>query len=409
MPTQEQLNLYADVLIQVGLNIQPGQAAQIYSPLETDSFARLLLTRLYDAGAGDVEMEHGDPLSRRIRLEKAPEASLTHVPKWRVLKEQEQIDRNTAFLYIDAEDPDLLVGVDTQRIGMASKAWGEAFQETSKAFMADRITWLVCAIPSVNWACKMFPDARPEEAMDLLWDAIFTVMRMKEPDPVAAWKAHFANLERRAAFMNKKRFHQLHYKAPGTNLSIAFSPKNLWVAATSTNDQGTLFCANLPTEEIFTMPKRDGVNGTLRSTMPLVHGGVVIKGIELTFENGRVTDYRSETGYDTLKELIEMDEGSHYLGEVALVPVDSPIAQLNRLFYSTLFDENASCHLAVGKAYANCLDGGREMSDEELLRNGANDSITHVDFMIGSAELDIDGETHNGELVPLFRKGRWTI
>lgn len=410
MPTQTQLERYADVLIRIGINVQPGQPVSIVSPIETAYFARILASRLYDAGSGTVEIEWTDPLYSRLHLEKAPEHSLTHVPRWQIQQQEEQVEENTAFVYIDAEDPDLLSGVDPARVNLRRTARGKAFKKIDDWFMADRVSWLVCSIPSERWACKMFPDAPSgEAAVDELWAAIFTVMRMKEDDPVDAWQRHFEDLERRAAFLNEQHVRRLEYRAPGTNLSLALPQGHLWVAARSTNAAGAWFSANLPTEEIYTLPARDGANGTVRATMPLSRSGVVIEGIELRLENGRIVDYHADAGYETLKEIIETDEGSHFLGEVALVSVDSPIRKLQRLFYNTLFDENASCHLAIGRAYPTCLADGRDMTDEQLQAHGANDSITHTDFMIGSDEMDIDAVLDDGRVVPIQRKGRWAF
>ncbi len=409
MPTTKQLECYADVLIRIGLNVQPGQPVAIRAPIEAAEFVRILVAKSYDAKASTVDVDWHDPLSKRIRMQKESEENLVKVPKWPIGKREELCSQNAAFLYIDAENPDLLAGVDPKRIAMHANAYGFAFKEVDKNFMEDRVTWLVCSIPTKDWAVKMFPNEPEGTALQKLWDTILTVMRMDEADPVAAWNHHLGRLEARATFLNQQRFKSLHYQAPGTNLTVELPDRHIWMAARSINQQGNWFVANLPTEEVYTLPKRDGVNGVVRSTMPLAYGGVVIEGIALKFENGRITHYAADKGYETLQELIEADEGSHYLGEIALVPVDSPISNLNNLFYNTLFDENASCHVAIGEAYPTCLQGGKDMSEEELHQHGANDSIVHVDFMIGSAQMDIDGLMVDGTRVPLFRNGNWVI
>ncbi len=409
MPTQEQLERYAEVLIRVGLNVQPDQPVVIRSPIETADFARLLMEKSYEAGAATVYVDWRDPLTNRVRLVREAEEHLAKVPRFLVQKSEEQCAENAAFLVIDAEDPDVYAGVDPKRIAMASKATQAAMKEVNQNFMEDRVTWLVCSIPTGDWALKMFPNETRDEAIAKLWAAIFKVMRMDHDDPVQAWQDHVDRLEARAAFLNESNFRFLHYRAPGTDLQVELPNGHIWQAARSRNGQGAGFVANMPTEEVYTMPKRDGVNGTVRSTMPLAYEGVVIEGIELVFEQGRIIRYHAQSGLDTLQELIETDEGSHYLGEVALVPVDSPIAELNTLFFNTLFDENASCHLAIGEAYPTCLGGGKGLSKEELLARGANDSLTHVDFMIGSQQLDIDGVLDDGTSVPLFRAGRWAL
>lgn len=409
MPNKEQLEKYADILIKIGLNVQPGQPVSINASIETAEFVRILVSRAYDAGASTVNIDWHDPLSRRIRFEKESEEALQDVPKWLLQKSLELCNKNTCFLYLDAENPDLLKGVDPKRIASYSKAVGTAMKEADKYFMEDRVSWLVCSMPGKEWAKKMFPNETEDAAVDKLWETIFTTMRMGEADPVAAWAEHLDRLETRANFLNEQHFVKLHYRSAVTDMTVELADKHFWQAARSVNAQDASFVANMPTEEVYTLPKRDGVSGKVRSTMPLSYNGVVIEGLELKFENGRIVDYSAEAGYETLKGLIETDEGSHYLGEIALVPVDSPISGLNTLFYNTLFDENASCHVAIGEAYPTCLVGGKQMSEEDLKANGANDSIKHVDFMIGSTDLDIDGYLADGTVVPVFRAGNWAI
>jgi aminopeptidase len=409
MPSSQQLEHYAEILLRIGLNVQPGQPVSIRTPIEAAEFVHILVTKAYEAGASTVNVDWQDPLTRKIRLQLESEDNLVQVPNWVVQKTEEQCDHHTAFLIIDADNPSLLADVDPKRLAMASKAMHSALKEVNKNFMEDRVTWLVCSIPTSDWAVKMFPNGTAKEAVNQLWDAIFMVMRMDQEDPVLAWNNHLEKLETRAQFLNEKRFQRLHYRAPGTDLTVELPAGHIWMAARSTNGQGHWFVANMPTEEVYTLPKRDGVNGVVSSTMPLAYNGVIIDGIELTFENGRIIHFNAKTGVDSLQELIETDEGSHYLGEVALVPVNSPIAKLNRLFYNTLFDENASCHLAIGEAYPTCLEGGTGLSKDELVARGANDSLTHVDFMIGSDTMDIDGILENGTSVVLFRKGQWVI
>jgi aminopeptidase len=255
----------------------------------------------------------------------------------------------------------------------------------------------------------VFPDVPEEEQVAKLWDAIFQATRANLENPVQAWNEHNSNLHTKVDYLNDKHYKALYYKGPGTDLTIELPEKHLWVGAGSINEKNVPFMANIPTEEVFTMPLKTGVNGYVASKKPLAYAGNVIDNFTLTFENGRIVGFKAEVGEETLKHLIETDEGSHFLGEVALVPYDSPISNTNILFYNTLFDENASCHLAIGNAYAFNLDGGKTMSKEEFAENGANSSITHVDFMIGSAELDIDGITADGTHEPIFRKGNWAF
>ncbi|HET7616529.1 MAG TPA: aminopeptidase, partial [Bacillales bacterium] len=242
-----------------------------------------------------------------------------------------------------------------------------------------------------------------------LWDTVFKMTRADREDPVAAWDEHQKSLNEKVEYLNRKKFAKLHYLAPGTDLTIAFPEGHKWVGGGSPNEDGVDFIANIPTEEVFTLPLKTGVNGTVSNTKPLNYSGNLIDHFSLTFENGRIVDFDAEQGKDTLKRLIETDEGSHYLGEVALVPNDSPISQSGLIFFNTLYDENASCHLAIGKAYPSSLEGGSKMDAEELEQQGANSSLAHVDFMIGSDKLDIDGITKDGDVEPLFREGNWVI
>lgn len=274
--------------------------------------------------------------------------------------------------------------------------------------MSDKVRWTIVSIPSELWAKTLFPELDKGEGIIKLWDIIFMVTRADQSNPVEAWESHKNNLNAKALFLNQKKYKKLHFKAPGTDLSIEFHPKHLWTTAANVTN-GVQFIKNIPTEEVYTLPLKTGINGNVTSTMPLNYNGNLIEELSLTFEKGRIVDYSAKSGYETLKHLIETDEGSHYLGEVALVPHNSPISESGLLFCNTLYDENSSCHLAIGKAYPTTLEGGQQMSPDELRAHGANDSLRHVDFMIGSSELDLDGETEVGTLEPLMRKGLWVI
>lgn len=406
MPSHEQLTHYADILLQIGINLQPNQPLQVNAPIELAPFVRVLTERAYLAGAHSIDIELYDPLCRRIALEKMPDASLTFAPDWPNAKMRELIALNAGFIGFHSADPDLLAGIEPTRIATRSGAQGKAYHTVSED-MINTCSWLGCSVPTSAWAQKVFPNHSPEAAISALWEAIFHTMRMDQPNPVAAWRRHLENLHARATYLNDARFDQLHYSAPGTDLWVGLPKGHIWTAGDSKNAQGVSFTPNMPTEEVFTMPKRDRVNGTVRSSMPLSTRGVLIEEIELHFEKGRITDYSASKGYNTLKGLIESDEGAHYLGEIALVPYNSPISQMNTLFYNTLFDENASCHFAIGNAYANTIEGGLAMSTEELLQAGANVSTVHVDFMIGTKEMQIDGVQEDGTVQALFRNGSW--
>jgi aminopeptidase len=304
----------------------------------------------------------------------------------------------------------LLKGIDPQRIGNYQKASGQGLAEFRRAIQADKVSWTVVAASTKDWALKVFPNSDSEQhAVDQLWEAIFKSVRLNAADPVKAWEEHNATLHRKSDILNEKHFRTLRYSAPGTELTVDLPEKHLWVAASSTNANDIPFMANMPTEEVFTVPYKTGVNGFVSSTKPLSHGGNIIDGFKLTFENGRIVRVEAEKGQEFLQQLVDTDEGSHYLGEVALVPHESPISQSNVLFFNTLFDENASNHFAIGSGYAFNVEGGKRMSPEELAGNGVNSSIMHVDFMVGSADMDIDGVQADGTVVPIFRKGNWAI
>lgn len=312
-----------------------------------------------------------------------------------------------AIMSILAPNPELLKDVDPERIATAQRTAGEAMETFRQYIQSDKVSWTVIAYPTKEWAEKVFPNEAESEQVEKLWKAIMTATRVNLQDPVAAWRKHQDNLQQKVNFLNKKKYKKLHYKAPGTELTIELPDKHIWVGGGGKSERGVDFVPNMPTEEVFTTPKKDGVNGTVASTKPLNYGGAIIDDFSFTFENGKIVDFSAKEGYETLKRLVETDEGARYLGEVALVPHESPISQTDVVFYNTLFDENASCHVAIGSAYAFCLEGGKTMSQEELAEHGSNSSIVHVDFMIGSDQLDIDGETEDGTLEPLFRNGNW--
>ncbi|MEI4831817.1 aminopeptidase [Bacillus sp. FJAT-53711] len=409
MSFEQTLEKYAALAVNVGVNIQPGQTLNIGAPIEAAPFVRLVTKKAYESGAKHVYVDWVDENLTRLKFDLAPEEAFSEFPAWKARAREELAKEGAAFLSIYAENPDLLKGVDPKRIASANRAAGEAMKAVREYMMADKVSWCVISVPTIEWAAKVFPDVPEEEQVAKLWDAIFKATRADLENPVQAWNEHNSNLHTKVDYLNDKHYKSLYYKGPGTDLTIELPEKHLWVGAGSINEKNVPFMANIPTEEVFTMPLKTGVNGYVTSKKPLAYAGNVIDNFTLTFENGRIVDFKAEAGEETLKHLIETDEGSHFLGEVALVPYDSPISNTNILFYNTLFDENASCHLAIGNAYAFNLDGGKTMSKEEFAENGANSSITHVDFMIGSAELDIDGITADGTHEPIFRKGNWAF
>ncbi len=316
-----------------------------------------------------------------------------------------EVKAGTAFLSIIGSDPDLLAGVPAGRIAMSLKARQEAMG-TFRLY--QRRAWSIIAAPSPAWAAKVFPGKPAEIAMDLLWQAMQKACRVDGTDPVGAWHTHVQGLQARARWLDELQIARLHYLSSSADLEIALPPTHQWVTSGQSRSVGYPTSPNIPTEEIFTAPLRTGVNGTVKSTKPLSHAGQLIEGIAFTFKDGRIVSYAAARGQEALREVIETDQGSHFLGEVALVPIDSPISLSGILYYNTLFDEKASCHLAIGSSSRNALTDGSEVhTDQDLLRKGANASITHVDFMIGSHDLTIDADTTDGQSVPIFRQGTW--
>lgn len=406
---EKNLEKYAELAVKMGVNVKPGQTLVVNAPIAAADFVRRIVRKAYEAGVKHVHVEWNDDEVTLTKFMLAPDEAFQEYPEWKAKGLEQMAKDGAAFLSIYSPNPDLLKGVDPKRIADSQKAGAKALKNFRDYQMKDKVRWSLVSVPTKEWADKLFPNDSEEEKMSKFWDLIFKVTRVDTEDPVKAWEEHGRKLKEKVDFLNAKKYKKLIYKAPGTDLSIELPEGHIWFGGGSVDATGVPFNPNMPTEEVFTLPHRDGVNGTVSSTLPLNYSGNVINNFSLTFENGRIVDFKAEEGYETLEKLIETDEGAHYLGEVALVPDDSPISNSNVIFYNTLFDENASCHLAIGAAYPSTLEGGTEMSEDELKQHGANTSLTHVDFMIGSAELDIDAVTADGTVEPLFRKGNWAI
>ncbi|HEX9069657.1 MAG TPA: aminopeptidase [Ktedonobacterales bacterium] len=407
-----QLDNYMEIILRVGLNLQPGQTLRIGAgggvALDHAAQVRQLARKAYDLGAGNVQVTWRDLETQRMWFERASAQALESFSSAQVQVEQELIDQHAAMASLAGADPDAFATVDAARMGVAMKAQGIAMRPVSAQIMAGRVPWVVAAMASPGWAHKVFPDKTPDEALSALWAYIFHAVRADTPDPIAAWRTHVDQLSTRVAALDRHHFAGLRYRGPGTDLTIVLPAKHRWIGGGGKDSRGIPFVPNIPTEEVFSLPQRDGVYGTVRGTMPVLLRGTVVDGIAMRFEAGRVVEYAATQGQEALKGLIETDEGSRYLGEVALVTDDSPTFATFPL-YSTLFDENVTCHIALGKAYAACLQDGDLMSVEQLAAEGANDSAAHWDFMIGSPELEIDGETADGQLVPIIRNGAWRL
>ncbi|HIX42581.1 peptidase M29 [Kurthia sp. 3B1D] len=409
MTFEEKLAQFAELAVKVGTNIQQGQTLLINTTVDTIEFTRLVVKEAYKAGAARVTVNYSDDVVARQLFENASVEEFEKFPRWITEQRDELIERGGALLWIDAADPDLMAGIPVEKISANQKASGKALENYRDAVMNDKIAWSIIAIPSKKWAAKVFPELPEEEQVPAMWEAIFKTVRIGEGSAVENWQAHLKNLHVRGDLMNEKHFAKLHYTAPGTDLIVGLPDKHIWATGSSKTPQGTEFVANMPTEEVFTLPSKYDVNGYVSSTKPLVYQGNIIDNFKLTFENGVIVKAEAQQGEELLNELIKADEGSKYIGEIALVPHESPISASGLLYYNTLFDENASNHIAIGAAYPTCYEGGSELSEEEMDKAGINVSITHEDFMVGSAEMDIDGIHADGTVEAVFRKGAWAF
>ncbi|NKF08184.1 aminopeptidase [Clostridium gasigenes] len=410
MSENQMLKKYATLAVKMGVNIQTHDTLVINSPIDCSEFARAIATAAYKEGAKNVVVHYNDQKMQKIILNNSSIETLSDVPNW-VSESYNSYARDGAnFISISSSDPDAFKGVPVEKIAATQKAKQLALKEYYKKAMSNKVRWCVLSVPSEAWASKIFPELTIEEAMEKLWSVIFSVVRVDTEDPVEAWVNHNKNLNQKISFLNKNSFETLHYKNnKGTNLTVELPTGHLWLGGGEKSTSGIEFNANMPTEEVFTLPKRDGVNGTVVSSKPLSYGGNLINDFSLTFKDGKVIDFSAKEGGDVLKQLLDSDESAKYLGEVALVPMDSPISNSGIVFYNTLFDENAACHFAFGKAYPCCLAGGTEMTDEELAKNNVNNSIIHVDFMIGTDDLEITGIIKNKDSVTIFKNGNWAF
>ncbi len=406
---KKMLEKYARLIIKMGINIQKGQTLIIRTPIDCAEFARMAAQVAYDEGAREVVMHWNDELSTKMKYLHASDDVFDEFPDWMKEFNISYARKGAAFLTIYAEDPELMKEVDPAKMIRFQKVASAANKEYRDRMMTNKNVWCIASIPTVSWAKSVFPKAKnDEEAVELLWNAIFKVNRVTSDDPVKAWEEHKNNLKKSMNFLNNANFRLLKFtNSLGTNLEIELPEGHKWLGGSEMSQDGIEFIANMPTEEVFSLPKKTGVNGVVHSSKPLNFNGKLIEDFTITFKDGRIIDYTAKKGLDTLKELIESDEGSHYLGEVALVPYDSPISKSNILFFNTLYDENASCHLAIGRAYPSCLENGEKMSEEELEKHGVNYSIVHEDFMFGTSDLQITGITHDGKEITVFKDGNF--
>ncbi|WFA76713.1 aminopeptidase [Streptococcus suis] len=407
---KENLAKYAKLLVSTGINVQPGHTIQLTIGVDQAELARLIVKEAYAHGAKEVLVNWLDDVIARERLVNVDVELLEQVHPQRITEMNYLLERKASRLVVLSEDPGAYDGVDPEKLSRNARALSQALQPMRQATQANKVSWTLGAASGLEWAKKVFPNAASdEEAVDLLWDQIFKTCRIYEEDPIKAWEEHEARLVAKAKVLNDEQFVKLHYTAPGTDLVLGMPKNHLWEAAGSVNAQGEHFIANMPTEEVFTAPDYRVADGYVTSTKPLSYNGNIIEGIKVTFKDGEIVDATAEKGDEVMKKLVFDNAGARGLGEVALVPDKSPISQSGVTFFNTLFDENASNHLAIGQAYAFSIEGGTEMSQEELKEAGLNRSDVHVDFMIGSNKMNIDGIREDGTRVPIFRDGEWAI
>ena len=406
---QESLREYARLLIQVGLNVQKGQVLVIASPVECAYFARLCTEEAYKVGCREVVMNWSDDAMERMRFLYAEEETFDTLPEWQSKLLNGYARDGAAYLSIVAKDPQNLDGVDSKRITRWQKARGEALVDFNRLELHGGFPWCVAAVPIRSWARQVFPGEPDEKAVKNLWEAILKSVRIcGDGQGVEHWKHHVEKLNRRIERLNKFHFQSLHYfNNRGTDLIVQLPKSHIWQSCSEKTACGQKFVSNIPTEEIFTAPLKQGVEGVVYSARPLVYSGTVIDRFSFVIHEGRIVEARAEQGEEALLAALGADEGASYFGEVALVPYDSPVSRQDTMFYNTLLDENAACHFAFGKAYPS-VSGGQDMSQEQLIALGLNDSILHVDFMVGTPDLTIIGTTDNGKEIPVFENGNFS-
>ncbi|HAR6938335.1 aminopeptidase [Staphylococcus aureus] len=407
---KEKLQQYAELLVKVGMNVQPKQPVFIRSSVETLELTHLIVEEAYHCGASDVRVVYSDPTLKRLKFEnESVEHFANHELKsYDVEARMDYVKRGAANLALISEDPDLMDGIDSQKLQAFQQQNARAFKGYMESVQKNQFPWVVAAFPSKAWAKRVYPELSVEEAYIKFIDEVFDIVRIDGNDPVENWRQHIANLSVYAQKLQQKNYHALHYVSEGTDLTVGLAKNHIWEDATSyVNGKEQAFIANIPTEEVFTAPDRNRVDGYVTNKLPLSYNGTIIDQFKLMFKDGEIIDFSAEKGEMVLKDLINTDEGSRRLGEVALVPDDSPISNRNTIFYNTLFDENAACHLAIGSAYAFNIQGGTEMTVEEKIASGLNDSNVHVDFMIGSSDLTIYGIFEDGSKELVFENGNW--
>lgn len=408
MNFEERLARYAELLVKVGVNLPQGGKLLVNAPLAAAPLVRLVARAAYRAGALDVRVNYFDEHLSLALYEEGSDDAVAYLPAWAAQEAQNMLEDRYARLAIRGDDPALLRDVNPDRVALRSKLQAQAGKAVSEAISGFQVNWCVAAMSTPAWASTVYPDLPQEEAVSKLWDDIFTVTRADQLDPVAAWKAHTDELERLTQLLTEKQYASLHLKSDlGTDLTVGLADGHIWQGGAETARNGIRGVPNLPTDEVFTMPHRDRVDGWAVASKPLSVRGQLVEGIRVRFEHGRAVEIHADKGQDVLQKLIETDEGAAHLGEVALVKASAPVAQTGTLFYNTLFDENAASHIAFGRCYPTNVQHGE--NPEALKAAGGNDSLIHVDWMIGNAQTDVDGLTASGEREALMRGGEWVI
>lgn len=404
---EQKMDMLAEVAVRVGLGLKEGQELVMTASLDAVNLARRITEQAYRAGASLVTTLYTDDEAALMRYHYAPDAAFDKAAGWLYEGMGAAFKSGAARLAITGGNPTLLSNEDPDKVGRANRAVSKAYRPALELITRHEINWTIVASATPAWAALMFPNDAPAVAMEKLWEAIFYTTRINFDDPVSEWKRHDAELQKRTKYLNEKRYSALKYRGPGTDFTLGLADDHVWMGGGTTAGNGLYCVANMPTEEVFSMPHKDRADGTVTATKPLSHQGTMIEGIQVRFEKGRIVEAHATRGEEVLRKLIETDEGARQLGEVALVPHSSPIASSGMLFLNTLFDENAASHIALGQAYSSCVRDGDKLSKDELAARGANDSLIHVDWMIGSDKLDIDGVTVTGTLEPLMRGGEW--
>ena len=408
---EDKLKEYAELLVRVGVNVQKGQDLVITSQVDQASFARLCVQAAYEAGARAVDMAWSDDAIARMTYLNADESVFDVIPEYRIRFNTDYAEGGACFLHLISSDPENLKGVDPSRLERAHRAYGKYMKRYRELGMASAFPWSIGALASPAWAKRVFPDLPEAEAVAALWEKIFMAVRITgDGTAVEKWRQHQENLQRHVEILNGYAFDRLHYhNALGSDFTVGLCKGHIWCAGGEKTPKGQFFMPNMPTEEIFTAPDRNRCDGVICAALPLSKDGNVIRDIRFVVKEGKIVEATASANEELLRKSIAVDEGASRFGEVALVPYDSPISNSKTLFYNTLFDENAACHLAFGEAYPTTVEGALDMSEEERLSAGLNKSITHVDFMVGTADLSIDGYTADGRCVPVFRDGNFVF